>query len=422
MYEYKREVNYLMLTLLPYQQRALDAVQKAIRGSVYIPTGGGKTVVMMEDARQRILNAQEPMTFVVVAPRILLANQLCAEFEAYLKKQNVAYMHVHSGETHHQSSTRPTVIAEYNDIATGSGKHQFIFTTYNSIQRVNEAYINIDVVYFDEAHHCVKPANFVGIAHTSAVANNAYFFTATPKFNNSEESMNNTSVYGNNIISIPAQELIDAGSIIPPRVVPYEAQTIRTKENAPFVDAENIVGILSEISDCDAPKVLVAAPSTKVIWSMFTESDLLQQLNDMGYTIMHITSKHGAYIDKQKVSREVFFEKMNEFGADPDKKFIVFHYSILSEGMNVHGLTHCIMLRNLPAIEMCQTIGRVIRVHKEDRKAIQEGKMKAGEFAFYRKPFGTITIPVNNNYGDKIAKQLQNVIDAVFVKGEVPVA
>ena len=412
----------MMLTLLPYQQRALDAVQKAIRGSVYIPTGGGKTVVMMEDARQRVLNAQEPMTFVVVAPRILLANQLCSEFEEYLKDQNVAYMHVHSGETHHQSSTRPSVIAEYNDIAIGSGKHQFIFTTYNSIQRVNDADINIDVVYFDEAHHCVKPSNFVGIAHTSAVADNAYFFTATPKFNNSKESMNNTDVYGNNIISIPAQELIEAGSIIPPKVVPYEAQTIRTKENAPFVDAENIVGILSEISDCDAPKVLVAAPSTKVIWAMFTESDLLQQLNNMGYTIMHITSKHGAYIDKTKVSREVFFEKMNEFGTDPDKKFIVFHYSILSEGMNVHGLTHCIMLRNLPLIEMAQTVGRIIRVHKDDRKALQDGTMKPGQFAFYKKPFGTITIPVNNNYGDKIARQLQNVIDTIFVKGEVLVA
>ena len=408
-----------MLTLLPYQQRALDAVQKAIRGSVYIPTGGGKTVVMMEDARQRVLNATEPMTFVVVAPRILLANQLCSEFEEYLKEQNIAFMHVHSGETHHQSSTRPSVIAEYNDTAIGSGKHQFIFTTYNSIGRVNEANINIDVVYFDEAHHCVKPSNFVGIAHTSAVADNAYFFTATPKFNNSKESMNNTDVYGNNIISIPAQELIEAGSIIPPRVVPYEAQTIRTKENAPFVDAENIVGILSGISDCDAPKVLVAAPSTKVIWAMFTESDLLQQLNDMGYTIMHITSKHGAYIDKTKVSREVFFQKMNEFGADPDKKFIVFHYSILSEGMNVNGLTHCIMLRNLPMIEMAQTVGRVIRMHRDDRQAIAEGKMQPGEFAFYKKPFGTITIPVNNNYGDRIARQLQVVVDTIFVKGEV---
>lgn len=408
-----------MLTLLPYQQRALKAVQNSIKGSVYIPTGGGKTVVMMEDARQRILNALEPMTFVVVAPRILLANQLCSEFEAYLKDQNVAYMHVHSGETHHQSSTRPADIAEYNDTAIGSGKHQFIFTTYNSIGRVNESDIEIDVVYFDEAHHCVKPANFVGIAHTSSVADNAYFFTATPKFNNSVESMNNTDVYGNNIISIPAQELIEAGSIIPPKVVPYEAQTIRTKENAPFVDAENIVGILSEISDCDAPKVLVAAPSTRVIWEMFTESDLLQQLNAMGYTILHITSKHGAYIDKQKVSREVFFEKMSEFGGDPDKKFIVFHYSILSEGMNVHGLTHCIMLRNLPVIEMAQTVGRVIRMHRDDRQAIADGKMKAGEFAFYKKPFGTITIPVNNNYGDKIANQLQNVVDTIFVKGEV---
>jgi len=408
-----------MLTLLPYQQRALDAVQKAIRGSVYIPTGGGKTVVMMEDARQRVLNAQEPMTFVVVAPRILLANQLCSEFEEYLKEQNIAFMHVHSGETHHQSSTRPADIAEYNDTAIGSGKHQFIFTTYNSIGRVNEANINIDVVYFDEAHHCVKPSNFVGIAHTSAVADNAYFFTATPKFNNSKESMNNSDVYGNNIISIPAKELIEAGSIIPPRVVPYEAETIRTKENAPFVDAENIVGILSTITDTEAPKVLVAAPSTKVIWAMFTESDLLQQLNDMGYTIMHITSKHGAYIDKTKVSREVFFEKMNEFGADPDKKFIVFHYSILSEGMNVHGLTHCIMLRNLPLIEMAQTVGRVIRMHRDDRKAIAEGKMQPGEFAFYKKPFGTITIPVNNNYGDKIARQLQTVVDTIFVKGEV---
>ena len=407
------------MQLYPYQQRTLDAIKSKIKGTCYLPTGAGKTVVMMEDARQRILNATEPMTFVVVAPRILLANQLCSEFEAYLQGLNVAYMHCHSGETHHQSSTRSAVIAEYNDTAIGSGKHHFIFTTYNSIGRVNESDIEIDVVYFDEAHHCVKPSNFVGIAHTSSVADNAYFFTATPKFNNSMESMNNTDVYGNNIISIPAQELIDAGSIIPPKVVPYEAQTIRTKENAAFVDAENIVGILSEISDCDAPKVLVAAPSTKVIWAMFTESDLLQQLNDMGYTIMHITSKHGAYIDKQKVSREVFFDKMNEFGADPDKKFIVFHYSIMSEGISIHGLTHCIMLRNLPMIEMCQTIGMVIRVHKDDRKAIQEGKMKAGEFAFYRKPFGTITIPVNNNYGDKIAKQLQSVIDTVFVKGEV---
>jgi predicted helicase len=408
-----------MLTLLPYQKRALSAVHNSTKGCVYIPTGGGKTVVMLEHARQRITNALEPMTFIVVAPRILLANQLCSEFESYLQGLNVAYMHVHSGETHHPSSTKPEAIQDYADTVIGCNKHFIIFTTYNSIGRVNEADINIDVVYFDEAHHCTKPSNFVGIAHTSAVADNAYFFTATPKFNNSKESMNNTDVYGEKIISIPAKELIAAGSIIPPKVVPYEAQTIRTKENAPLVDSENIIGILNEIDDSITPKILVAAPSSKVIWAMFSESNLIQELNQMGYTIMHITSKYGAYINKKKVSREVFFEKMNEFGADPDHKFIVFHYSILSEGMNVHGLTHCIMLRNLPLIEMAQTIGRVIRMNKDDRKAIEDGTIKPGEFALYKKPFGTITVPVNNNYGDKIAKQLQNVVDAIFEKGEL---
>jgi len=407
-----------MLTLLPYQQRALKAVQNSIKGSVYIPTGGGKTVVMIEDARQRILNALEPMTFVVVAPRILLANQLCSEFESYLKDQNVAYMHVHSGETHHQSSTRPAVIAECNDTAIGSGKHQFIFTTYNSIGRVNEADINIDVVYFDEAHHCVKPANFVGIAHTSSVADNAYFFTATPKFNNSTESMNNTDVYGSNIISIPAQELIDAGSIIPPKVEVFEHQHTRTKHNAAYVDSENVIDILSSLNENEAHKVLVAAPSTKVIWEMVSQSNALDRLQQMGYEVLHITSKHGAYIGKNKVSREVFFETLTDYGNDSNKKFVIFHVSILSEGIDCPGLTHCIMLRNLPMIEMCQTIGRTIRLHKEDRKALQEGKIKPGQFAFYHKPCGKIIVPTTEGTSNAIEKRLKVIVDAVFVKGE----
>ena len=412
-----------MFTLLPYQQRALDAVQSSIKGSVYVPTGGGKTVIMMEDARQRILNSEKPLTFVIVAPRILLANQLCGEFEEYLGKfNNIHYMHCHSGETHHFKSTKPESIKLFAGTVKAAGEHCFIFTTYNSIHKVNDAQLDVDVVYFDEAHHCVKKNNFVGIAQTSADANNAYFFTATPKYSNGVESMNNSAVYGNNIISIPAQELIDAGSIIPPRVIAHESKATRSKDNAAFVDGENVIDILKNISDCDAPKVLVASPSSKCIWEMFTETDVLIQLNDMGYTIMHITSKHGAYIDKKKVSRETFFEKMSEFGADPNKKFIVFHYSILSEGMNVHGLTHCIMLRNLPVIEMAQTVGRVIRMHRDDRKAIQEGKIKPGQFAFYKKPCGQVVIPTNNNYGDRIIRQLQNVVDTIFVKGEVPIA
>lgn len=406
-----------MLTLLNYQNRTLEAIQKHNKGLIVIPTGGGKTVVFMQDAKNRIHNAQAPMTFVVVAPRIMLAVQLCDEFEQYLQGESVSFYHCHSGETHHDSSTKPFEIKLYNALAHTQGNHQFIFTTYNSLPKINQSGIKVDVVYFDEAHHCVKPSNFVGIAQTSASADNAYFFTATPLVNNSQQSMNNTDVYGQKIISIPAQELIDVGSIIPPKVETYEYDLTRTKENAAYVDAQNVIEILSQTEE-EYPKVLIAAPSTRVIWSMVSESDLLSRMNYMGYEVLHITSKHGAYIGKKKVSREVFFEKLNEFGNDPHKKFVLFHYSILSEGINVHGLTHCILLRNLPSIEMCQTIGRVVRMHKEDRKAIQEGKMKPGQFAMYKKPCGKIIVPVSQGASKRILQQLQNVVDAVFVKGE----
>lgn len=405
------------MNLYSYQQTALNAIQKHSKGICQIPTGGGKTVVMMEDAKIKLLAASSPLTVVVVSPRIMLATQLCSEFEEYLKEFSISITHAHSGETHHHSTTSPGNLKAQNAIVKALNHHHFIFTTYNSLKRVNESEITLDLVYFDEAHHCVKPSNFVGIAHTSAIADNAYFFTATPRVNNSVQSMNNTDVYGQKIINIPAQELIDVGSIIPPKVEVHEYDGVRTKYNAAFVDAENVVDILNEMEE-SCPKVLIAAPSSKVIWSMFTESDLLTRLDQMNYKVMHITSKHGAYIGKKKVSREVFFEKLNEYGNDPEQKFVLFHYSIMSEGISIHGLTHCILLRNLPSIEMCQTIGRVVRMHKEDRKAIQEGKIQPGQFQFYRKPCGKIIVPVSKGTNNRVVQQLQNVVDAVFVKGD----
>ncbi len=45
-----------------------------------MPTGGGKTMCMIEDAKYRFGMDSVSKTIVVVAPRILLANQLSADF------------------------------------------------------------------------------------------------------------------------------------------------------------------------------------------------------------------------------------------------------------------------------------------------------------------------------------------------------
>ena len=56
-----------------------------------------------------------PRIHVVVAPRILLANQLCSEF---LRYDHV--MHVHSGETNHFSTTKPKIIKTWSDNVEGN--------------------------------------------------------------------------------------------------------------------------------------------------------------------------------------------------------------------------------------------------------------------------------------------------------------
>jgi hypothetical protein len=132
---------------------------------------------------------------------------------------------------------------------------------------------------------------------------------------------------------------------------------------------------------------------------------------------MWITSKHGANINGQKVNREVFFNTLNEWGRDINQKFIVLHHSILAEGINVSGLTACVLMRNMDYIEMAQTIGRVIRLDPRDRQAIASGVVQPGNTWDYHKPFGVVCVPVYSKVGISTAQRLQTVVNTIFNEG-----
>ena len=407
------------MQLRPHQQRALDAIQNNNKGCVYVPTGGGKTVIMMEDCKRRFLESDDVKTVVVVAPRILLANQLFEEFFSYLNGHvSCAVMHVHSGEVDGFRTTKPDQIAAH-DTACRGNFHQLIFTTYHSLGRIVDSGINVDVMYCDEAHNATQKAHFVGVAATSMAAESAYFFTATPKYSRDPYSrgMNNKVVFGDTLEIVPAPELINNGSIIPPQLVVHESELVRTKDNAHEVDRDLLIDVVDDLSEEQSAKVLVAAPNTRVLWNMLSKTDVLSELNAKGYDILHITSKHGAYINRQKVGRQEFFKTLTEWGKDDNRKFIIFHYSILSEGINVPGLTHTILLRNLPIIEMAQTIGRVIRLHSDDVKDIADGKITPGDLSQYRKSHGVVTVPLSGKASLATRNRLQKVIDLIFVDG-----
>ena len=142
-----------MFQLRNHQNTVIDILNKNRKGQIIVPTGGGKTMCMIEDAIYQFKSS--PKTIVVVAPRILLAEQLSSEFLEIL--DNVSVMHVHSGETTHFSSTKASDVCMWDRYTRGD---KIIFTTYHSLHRIQESCIHVDTIYFDEAHNAIQ-SNFI---------------------------------------------------------------------------------------------------------------------------------------------------------------------------------------------------------------------------------------------------------------------
>ena len=384
----------MTITLRPHQREACDAMLKHNRGQIIVPTGGGKTMCMIQDAIDTI-DKLDISTIVVVAPRILLAEQLCKEFLEVIDDTHTHVMHVHSGETEFFSSTKPEKIALFNNVARSAGENCIIFTTYHSLHRVQEADIEVNTIYFDEAHNSVQRNFFPATEYFAAESGRCYFFTATPKHSLSvfKPGMNDGAVYGQVICNVPAPKLVEEGYILPPKVVVKELPMGDERQS----DSKNLLDTIDENS---LDKILIAARSTKQIVKLLSESDFALQLVERGYSCMYITSKTGAIIDGKKVTREEFFKTLNAWGIDPDKKFVVLHHSILSEGINVKGLEAVLFMRNMDYIGISQSIGRVIRLGGAE------------------KTFGLVCVPVYDKVGINTARSVQAVVDTVFQQGE----
>jgi superfamily II DNA or RNA helicase len=324
-------------------------------------------------------------------------------------------MHVHSGETHHFSTTNPSKIFAWNSQVKG---HKLIFTSYHSLIQIQRSGIDVHTIYFDEAHNSVQRHFFEPTKYFSNHAKRCYFFTATPKHSSvaSKPGMNDAHVYGQVICQVSAPELVEGGYILPPQVQVHSMNAHRDKEFAAERDCMTLLDTI--LNEDNMEKVLVAAPNTKVLMRMLAETEFMTEVQSHGYDVLWITAKYGAFINNRKVGREVFFDTLTEWGKDSEKKFILLHYSILSEGINCPGLTSCVLMRNMDYIAMAQTIGRVIRLHTEDARRLSEGTLVPGQLENYHKAYGFVHVPVYNNTGIATAKKMQAVVDTIFVQGE----
>ena len=259
--------------------------------------------------------------------------------------------------------------------------------------------VDVDTIYFDEAHNSVQKNFYPPTEHFSHDADRCYYFTATPKHSRTPEKagMNWSQTYGNVICQVPAPQLVNQGYILPPKVEVYRTRILEKDELVADRDCEQMIDAMDNLKKS---KVLICAKSTSQIVNLIAHTKFVDELAWRGYSYMLITSKTGAIIDGEKVDREEFFNVLNAWGQDPDKRFVVLHHSILSEGFNVKGLEAVLFMRSMDYVGISQTIGRVIRKGAKD------------------KVFGLVCIPVYSKVGISTARKVEAVVDTIFNKGE----
>jgi superfamily II DNA or RNA helicase len=301
-----------------------------------------------------------------------------------------------------------------------------IFTTYHSLDRVVESNIPIDTAYLDEVHNAVSLEFSKSVRELSQIANHLYSYTATLKKTDSAKGRgnNNEEVYGKIICEINAKELIDAGVIVPPKI-----NYLYSYINASDVDDVSLTRDIIELAFEHYEenhshlnhKILFACNGTETIHKLHTETDLIEWASQNDIDIFLTTANYGDWVNGVRIkTRKEFLKKLQEYGNDPNRKMAVLHYSILSEGIDVPGLTGCVIFRNMNPITLTQTIGRVLRMLPVDRRAIAEGLIKAGDVDSYVKGYGLVTVPIHKDSEGDLEQSVSMIYNALCGMGYPP--
>lgn len=393
------------------QKEALQLMKENPKLRVIAPTAAGKTYIIFGDIYNKIQDKEDSLN-IVVSSRILLLQQLSIDFSNLVEGVNI--VHMHSGDTGHRKITDYLEFAYWAEVTKGP---KVVFVTYNSLRKIIKSEVEIDGVYLDEVHNAAKRHFFEYVKGINNQTKTLYTFTASPKYHPdpTKNGNNNTEIYGENLYVVNAVDLIQEGSILPPKASPMNIPYIRDSEDKAH-ERDYFTLMDTILNENNMDRVLITCPSTKSMMELMSMTDFIKDLNDNGYDIFHITAKYGAFHNNKKMKRGDFITIIEQYGKE-DKKFVVLHYSILTEGWSNNSIQSSILMRDQGMGATLQNIGRNLRLSHNDIKRINSGELSPGDYDNYDKPFGNIVIPVYQNTGSKTEERVASVIDEVFVNG-----
>lgn len=311
-----------------------------------------------------------------------------------------------------------------------SNFHIIITTTYHSSNILKETGIKANISIFDEAQYLVsKSVEETEFRHSMNVSSDLkIFMTATPVYTDSDEGrgMNNNELFGDILFQKSPKHMINAGCIVSPKM-----HYVSVKNNVDsIIDSKDYKNISNLILDCFkfhkneikkvsaypnkiGAKILVICDGQMTLEGLMNSSNF-KNINNI--KVYAISTDYGIYIHgnghKRKINnsdKEKLLEELEKLDQNDD--VIILHVDMISEGLDVPGITGILPLRNCNKIKFLQNLGRSTRLHSYDRERIHETEeLKIKDYKNYVKPYCYVILPyISENKNDFVERYI-NII------------
>jgi hypothetical protein len=137
-----------------------------------------------------------------------------------------------------------------------------------------------------------------------------------------------------------------------------------------------------------------------------------QVLRESGVNIFAISSNEeiGNNVNGVRVKRQEFLKQLREYGKDINNEMLILHFDILTEGIDVPGITTIMPLRELNKSRFIQTFGRCARVDIRDRVRLDSGEINPTDLDQMVKPYAYVILPYITQTNRDDSDSMRNII------------
>lgn len=409
-----------------HQHDAIKSITQNL-GQINMPTGTGKTRVQTDIHLTEMFEHPADTRVCVISSHRLLLNKnlisaiievaaMCGlSFDVlFVGSDNVddaeifmLHEDLNIGNTRVTATTSSDKIKEAYDQAKQQCRHLLVVSTYHSIAKLS-ALPFIHVVTYDESHTTVTKDFKEAIASIKHLAQREYFFTATRRVGvGSDLGQDDVDFYGPVLYELSPRAAIDLGEIVPPRL-----HIIKEKNDKKYKGAIPLVRTLMEgydqhqsmIGKSLTAKMLVSCSGSDDMAIILGNDKIKDWAAKNNVAVISFSSVIGYTLNFETVNRNTAFNAMMSLGDDD--KAILLHLDILTEGIDLPGITGTMIMRGLGDAKFLQTLGRVARLHRDDRSGVYSRSLMPGDYKNWVKPYAWVILP--NDYdsfttGDALA-------------------